>query len=660
MVVFWRIFLSVAVFGPVGASQMKLNPITDTIMKRIHQQLSLEQKIQMLKEDFLDRDQTTFVKIRRTGRLGWESSIPEGTPYSDYILSPASDEDLIKNSYRLAEDMIKVMDTPFKVRVRISPDGSRTDGKTVWVATEVFDDIDLPIGNRIDTFLGLTIHEGCHLLYTDFSAYKGLTNRIVKFLENILEDERIERVLGQQKPGLANFLKASKYYYFDRYVQKLSQDPDKQVQDTFSRLMNCIISLVRYPKTVNEADLAEFADTLMKVRPLLTPYPESTLQCIEVAEKIYDIIKEYLNEQEKERQSALEQNQQSDDQSQSGESSSQSGESGNGNPSGQGSSKKMTSRQIAKKVEQDMNDVFDSIKEALESLTGDPTKSSISADSQSETVKADRNLVGKICEGRAERGTQSGTVVMKSMPVMDKYNDSLSRVRRYIPAISKSLKCSSMEYKLIHKGMRSGMLDTGKIAEAFQGVPTVYMREGQVKSDRIAVCILIDESGSMYGEGETAARDTAVLLNEAVGTLQNVDLYIYGHSTDGGTALYVYREKNYHPKYALGGTDSRWGNNDGTAIREAAARVRRHTQENVLFFMISDGAPNESVEQVRQAVLDVEKQGFAIVAVSIEPTYDPSLMYHRNVNLTDMSTLAVDLGKMVKKAITDNTNRKIQ
>ena len=639
---------------------MKLNPITDTIMKRIHQQLSLEQKIQMLKEDFLDRDQTTFVKIRRTGRLGWESSIPEGTPYSDYILSPASDEELIKNSYRLAEDMIKVMDTPFKVRVRISPDGSRTDGKTVWVATEVFDDIDLPIGNRIDTFLGLTIHEGCHLLYTDFSAYKGLTNRIVKFLENILEDERIERVLGQQKPGLANFLKASKYYYFDRYVQKLLQDPNKQVQDTFSRLMNCIISLVRYPKTVNEADLAEFADTLMKVRPLLTPYPESTLQCIEVAEKIYDIIKEYLNEQEKERQSASEQNQHSDDQSQSGESTSQSGESGCGNPSGQGSSKKMTSRQIAKKVEQDMNDVFDSIKEALESLTGDPTKSSISADSQSETVKADRNLVGKICEGRAERGTQSGTVVMKSMPVMDKYNDSLSRVRRYIPAISKSLKCSSMEYKLIHKGMRSGMLDTGKIAEAFQGVPTVYMREGQVKSDRIAVCILIDESGSMYGEGETAARDTAVLLNEAVGTLQNVDLYIYGHSTDGGTALYVYREKNYHPKYALGGTDSRWGNNDGTAIREAAARVRRHTQENVLFFMISDGAPNESVEQVRQAVLDVEKQGFAIVAVSIEPTYDPSLMYHRNVNLTDMSTLAVDLGKMVKKAIADNTNRKIQ
>ena len=632
-------------------------------MKRIHQNLTTEQKIQMLTTDFLDRDQTTFVKIRRTGRLGWESSIPEGTPYSDYMLSSASDEELIKNSYRLAEDMIKIMDTPEKVIVRISPDGSKTDGKIVWVATEVFDDTDLPIGNRIDTFLGLAIHEGCHVLYTDFSAYTGITSRIVKFIENILEDERIERELGQKKPGLANFLKASKYYYFDRYSQKMKDEGKTEGLETFPRLMNAIISLVRYPKTVEMSDLEEFADTLLQVRELLTPYPSSTAQCVETAEKIFEIIKQYLQDEEKEKQK-----QQASDGTQDGQPSDESGEGdGSSGQSQQSQSdgqqvkpKKMTSRQIAKKVDQQMNEIFEQIADALKELTSEPEKKTINAQNQSETVKADRNLVGKICEGRAERGSQKGCVVMKATPNQDKYNDSLSRVRRYIPAISKSLKCSSMEYKLIYRGMRSGMLDTGKIAEAYQGVPTVYMREGQVKSDRISVCILIDESGSMYGDGETAARDTAVLLNEAIGTLQNVDLYIYGHSTDVGTVLYVYREKSFCPKYAIGSTDSRWGNNDGTAIREAASRVRRHTRENCLFFMISDGAPNESVEEVRQAVLDVEKQGFAIVAVSIEPMYDPSLMYHRNVNLTDMSRLAVDLGKMVKKAIADNTRRKIQ
>ena len=78
-------------------------------MNRIHQKMSLEQKIKTLKEDFPDRAR-----------------------------------------------LIKVVDTPFKVRMRISPDGSWTDDKTVWVATEVFDDIDPPICNRIDTFLGTT------------------------------------------------------------------------------------------------------------------------------------------------------------------------------------------------------------------------------------------------------------------------------------------------------------------------------------------------------------------------------------------------------------------------------------------------------------------------------------------------------------------------
>ena len=49
VVVFGRIFLSVAVIAPVGVSQMKLNPITDNIMNRIHQKMSLEQKIHTLK-----------------------------------------------------------------------------------------------------------------------------------------------------------------------------------------------------------------------------------------------------------------------------------------------------------------------------------------------------------------------------------------------------------------------------------------------------------------------------------------------------------------------------------------------------------------------------------------------------------------------------------
>ena len=189
--------------------------------------------------------------------------------------------------------------------------------------------------------------------------------------------------------------------------------------------------------------------------------------------------------------------------------------------------------------------------------------------------------------------------------------------------------------------------------------PTVYIREGQVKSDRVAVCILIDESGSMWGTGDIPARDTAVLINEALSTIPNVDLYIYGHSTAGnGTELYVYREKGFRPKYSLGSTDARCGNHDSIAIREVAARVRKHTDSKALFFMISDGSPNEEPWIVKKAVEDVEKDGFSLVAISIDPRYDPATMYRNNVNLSDMSTLAIDLGKLVKKAVMCATTRK--
>lgn len=593
-----------------------------------YKQLSLQQKLEILRKDFIDRDQTTFVKVRRTGRLGWESLIPEGDPYSHYMLAPSSDKELIRTSYRLAEDIIKVMDTPVKVRVKIAPDSSKTDGKNIWVATEVFDDTDLPAGNRVDTFLGLAIHEGCHVLYTDFNAYKGITEKIIKFLENILEDERIERELGEYKPGLANFLVASKYYYFDRYVRKIAEKQGGQPLGVFERLLNSIISLVRYPKTIIQSDLEEFADILLGVRDILIPYPGSTLECVRAAEKIYELIKMHLTEQQM-----------------------KGGEPQEGD--GPSSSQKGSASKDAQRI---MEESFDRMESALKDLASDPDKATVSAESQAKALKKDRFL-GMVCDGRAEEGTQKDSLVIRGIPNQEKYNDSLSRVRQYVPAIARSLRSSSQEYKFIHRGMRNGFLDTGKIAEAFQGVPTVYMREGKVKSDKVSVCILLDESGSMYGEGEQAARDTAVLLNEALGTLPCVDLYIYGHSTDGSTALYVYSEKSFKPKFALGGTDSRWGNNDGTAIKEAAARVRRHTKDDCLMFVISDGAPNEPVEDVRKAVQDVEKQKFTVLAVSIEPQYDPSLMYPRNINFTDLSRLSIDLAKVVKNAIAEKTKR---
>ena len=118
--------------------------------------MNTQEKIDILTKDFLERDGDTFVRIRKSGRLGWESTLPEDGAYSEYMLHPETQEDLIKNAYRMAGEMITVMDSPFKVDIKITSDSSCTNSNTVWVATKVFDDPDLPVGKKLDNLHGLS------------------------------------------------------------------------------------------------------------------------------------------------------------------------------------------------------------------------------------------------------------------------------------------------------------------------------------------------------------------------------------------------------------------------------------------------------------------------------------------------------------------------
>ena len=76
-----------------------------------------------------------------------------------------------------------------------------------------------------------------------------------------------------------------------------------------------------------------------------------------------------------------------------------------------------------------------------------------------------------------------------------------------------------------------------------------------------------------------------------------------------------------------------------------------------LMFVITDGAPNERYDRLRDTVKELERGGMDIVAVCIEPNYDPAALYTHHVKFTDMSRLAIDLGKMIKKAIMKNAVR---
>ena len=585
-------------------------------------------EIDELLRDWFERDGDTFIKVHKK-RAFWESTLKKGSAYSSYLLEAPTHEDLIKRAYTLAKETLVAMNPPFKIGVKVTPgmgaDGipGFSTGKYVCVKTAMLDDEDLSVGERLDVFLGVTIHEGCHILYTNFNDIKELKD-ITRQVFNILEDERIEGICADCKPGLANFLAKSKYYYFDRHYLK------KPITTPFGRVMDCLLHIIRYPKYLKKEEIIEFKHYLKKIKKVLVPYPQTTKDTVMAAEKIADIIKEFYREEKKGSEEEL------------------------------------------------MLDSYEA-HDVLDKISGNPESmplhfggnGGVYSDEVSSTLLKGGALDKKMCEGMEELGDCEGTFFALpdgDNPVYkDTYKNSLMEIKRYIPAVSKVLKGHCREYKLTHRSMRSGVLDTNKLAEAFQGVPTVYAREGEVKTDKIALCLLIDESGSMNARGKIkSARDAAILINEAASNIPNVELFIYGHSADirnnGTTNLFIYREKDYAPRFSLGSVHARCENRDGVAIIEVAKRVRKQTKNPAMLFVISDGEPtadkyrgNAAINHTRDCVDKASALGFNVIQVCIQNSYDPGLMFKHYIILDDMSTFAIELGKVIKKAVVNTT-----
>lgn len=667
---------------------------------------SVESVKSILRKDFLERD-GDFVYQRTSGRLNWEKMLRKDAAFSEVFGIMTSEKDIIKKAYALASQMISAMQSPFKVKVMVSPgEDSYTNSKVVHVSTKVLDDSSMDIPHRVDIFLGTAIHEGCHLLYTDFAGIEK--DKLTHSILNILEDERIERLCGEDMPGYINFLRPFKYYFFNKYRKE--HEKEFESANDLSRLINSIIALIRYPAALTDKEIEDFGPVLMEIRNILTPYPDTTADALLMAKRIVEIIKKYVKDNPKDpkqdnrdTESASGQGSSSDDTEQQSGSSESGGESQEDGQEDSGEQKSGSGKSDSEEQDDENTDggcdgdepvdaspsgkesegdgkgqqpapvqfdemTEDALQQAMDEIAGqieemsrlgtnndvDNNERDMSSSEQCELIKNDPYIAGILYDAISEGLSSSHTVVHKDIPdnaIL--YNMSKARIARYIPAIRKALMINAMEYQYSIKGAREGRLDGNKLAEAFQGSPVVYERRGEVKANRMAVCIIIDESGSMDSKSKVnMARDAAVLLNEALIGIPNIDLYIYGHTAIACVCeLFAYREgQKKTGRYRLGSTLARRGNLDSMAIREACARVRQNTQEDCIVFMINDGAPNESVSLVKEAVQEMEKDRFSIIAVSVEPEHDPSMIYDKHIKL-NLDQFAFELGKVIKKMI---------
>lgn len=589
-------------------------------------------------------------------RLGWDTKVSGS--YSSFFAPDLNKRKLLRDSYRHACDIRDIMDIPRSIRIQLNVDAetSCTDGKTVIVSTKVYDDNKIDNNVKLDVFLGTTIHEFSHILYTDMAEIrKNRPNKFLFNLFNTIEDERIEYNTTQNYPGYANFIGQAKYYYFDLLYKKAEK------QDDLMDVLQNILYIVRYPARVDTKVIYRHQVLFDKIKKVLCDFGNNSKEAYDKAEKIYKLLLDYFKfppPPPEEQQEGDEEQDQSD-----------SSEGSDKNSKTQSSPKSGSDEGSAGKKKQEPIKAYtqEEIKQAAEKLAEQMRRLITSNTSlNSNEIKDEWNSkeIADEC-----KQIKDDVFIVKQEDYERRYKADFDTVKQHINGLVNTFSKFFVEQEYRLTGMRRGVLDTNKLAEAYQAVETVYSNKFKRTTPGLDVCVLIDESGSMSGTNIASARKCAILLNEVFLRLKQCDFYVYGHTADnrymGEVTINVYRDHWNRNRYALGKVESYSNNKDSVAIEETYKMVRKQTSKPLLMFVISDGAPNAyglrgqpAVEEVKKVVNRIESNGDTLVCqIAIESHFRPQDMFNHYVVMTDMNTFPSDLSGYVMNTLISKLKR---
>ena len=624
----------------------------------------------------------------------------QGEDYSEHLTGELKELDTverIRRSRRLAENIINMMVSE-RVKINVGSTESFSQPGFINIATDYFDkpDCELSAGKKADIMAGLAVHEAAHLVHSDFEKLENLTDddglaELRKEIWNILEDERIEWLVGDEMPGMADYLAATKDWYFNNKggTQMANNPPAKE--ERLSRIIQALTLAVRFPKSMDEMTIRDYWQELSELREAITPFPRSTEAVHATTERVMDVIKKLIKqdlkekkEQEQKQKNGNGQQQQTEQQSQSQSPSPSSSPSvnNNGNSNGQpdGKDKKdnkdtsnssgngnqkseqknngttnirITEKGIINEIKRQM--VSESGQKAINrcrqasSQNGVPDKSD-SLDEKTTSYANDNAEREKIPGNGAGGGTITYLEKAKTNP--ENYNDSLKKVKKYIPAMRRVLTCRTTETDYELRGLPSGKLNTNKLVSLRAGNTNIFDKQGTVTTDGAAVCLLIDESGSMSSNDKfIAARDAAVLIEQTLKTLPKIHFFAYGFR--GHSPISIYAEDGRGNACSLGSIGHKGGTPTADAMLVAGKRVRKHYGGKCLMLILTDGEPNAN-QDVPKADAMLRKQNFVPIGIGIDnECWQIKSIMKDAIIMTDIASLPLFLGKLTKKHLNE-------
>jgi hypothetical protein len=217
---------------------------------------------------------------------------------------------------------------------------SYTDGKSVVISGDIDDE------SKFDVGVGLALHEGSHILLSDFKLLAELANglhipisvvtkakakgvedyrSVIKNILNVVEDRRIDNYIYQNAPGYREYyLKLYEQYFGDKVIGEALKS-DQWVSETVDSYMNRLINIM------NPASDLTTLRGFRKIWGLLDLHNigrlKSTSEALELSLKIFDVILDSID-----NAGPFKKN---DPQAQQGESGDGEGESGEGQSNGE-------------------------------------------------------------------------------------------------------------------------------------------------------------------------------------------------------------------------------------------------------------------------------------------------------------------------------------
>ena len=458
---------------------------------------------------------------------------------------------------------------------------SYTDNQCVVLATDIND-------KNFDVSAGLALHEASHLKYTDFNVLKAFMNATVnqdkaqrvKEILNYVEDRRIDNLVFKSSPGY----KAYYHKLYDHYFrnEEMANVLMQYRQPEWESYMAQMIGMLHPKFDVNALPGLRQIATVIDINNI--GRLQNTAEALEVALQVYDIMSrqiEYAEQQAQQQQQESGEGEEDQEQQEGQSTESAGGEEGNdeegeqeetqGGSEGEDSEAQET--EMPELTPQQERAMREALREAQQMTNGQVNKKQ-AASSLVDKLKniqdspVDFSPVGNEFGKNGfdciihEVYKQPNAVVQYLDLNKKNWSDRTSEEQSMRSKLSQSLpgciNSSTSDYqdKMITEGfqlgailgrklltrrevrsleqnrLRSGKIDSKRIAAAGYGIETIFNQIHIDKFKKANIHLTLDSSGSMAGKNWYNSMKLAAALGKAVNMIDGLELQISTRDTD--------------------------------------------------------------------------------------------------------------------------------